>query len=298
MNPVHLIALVGMNFLWAATYSCFKLLEPFLSSGQLVTVRFALAAGGLLLIWPWLPGRAPRGQDLWRAMAMGVVVFAIGPRLQVEGVQRGKAGDSALLVALEPLITSVAAGWFLREKIPPQRWFGFALGVLGVFLVARIWDPRFQPIRGLTANLLFASSFICETAYSIMGKPLLNRSGLAKLIGVALLSATAANLAVDGPSAAAVLPRLPGSMWCLLVYLAWICTLGGYLLWYVVIRDADVSLIALTIFIQPLAGLALSIVLVGESLHWGQLWGSIAIVLGLLVGLRRKSSPKNVPPPN
>jgi len=39
---------------------------------------------------------------------------------------------------------------------------------------------------------------------------------------------------------------------------------------------------------QPVFGLALAKLWLGETLHWGQLWGSVAIVLGLVVGLSRQ----------
>jgi hypothetical protein len=54
----------------------------------------------------------------------------------------------------------------------------------------------------------------------------------------------------------------------------------------VVIRETEVNLAGMTVFVQPLAGLALSVLWVGESLHWGQLWGSLAIIAGLIIALR------------
>ena len=66
MRSVHFLLLVGMNLFWAGTYPTFKVLSRHLDSGTIATVRYALAAAVLLAFWRWLPGRGPRGADLWR----------------------------------------------------------------------------------------------------------------------------------------------------------------------------------------------------------------------------------------
>lgn len=293
MNPAHFLLLLVMNVFWAGSYASFKALAPYLDAGGVATMRFGMATLFVAFMWPWLPGLAPRGNDLLKSMIMGVIVFVCAPRLQVAGVQTGRAGDAAVLIALEPLVTSIAAAVFLREHIGPRRWIGFGLGLSGVLFMARVWRPEFQ-LPGLTANALFVSSFICEAAYSIMGKPLLQRSGLVKVLGVALMAGTLVNLMIDGRQSLTATMDLPVRAWGLLLYLSLICTLAGYILWFVVIRVTEVNVTALTVFLQPVVGILVATFILKESLHVGQLWGCLAILLGLAIGLSRqiKSSPR------
>jgi drug/metabolite transporter (DMT)-like permease len=161
----------------------------------------------------------------------------------------------------------------------------------GVVLMSRIWTPDAAPLAGLMANLLFVSSFITETTYSVMGKPLLQRSSPLKLLGASLVAGTTANLMVElalgHAPRYATLGTLPWTAWALFAYLALICTVIGYTLWYVVISETEVNVTALTVFVQPLAGLLLSVVFLGEQVHAGQFWGSLVIAIGLGIGLRR-----------
>ena len=295
MKPVHFLLLVGMNLFWAGTYPTFKALGRCLDSGAIATIRYALAAIILAALWRWLPGRGPRGRDIaWTAL-MGVLVFCVTPRLQIEGVHRSHASHTSLLMALEPLVTAVAAAIFLGERIAPRRLWGCGLGMVGVVFMSRIWTSDSQPIAGLLANLLFISSFITETAYSVMGKPLLDRSSPLKLLAVSLIAGTAANAIIEAALGHAPrfaeLGSLPWTAWALFAYLAVICTVVGYTLWYLVIRETEVNVAALTVFVQPLAGLFLSVVFLGETLHAGQFWGSLVIAAGLAVGLRRNNRP-------
>ena len=221
------------------------------------------------------------------SMLMGVIVFTLGHRLQVGGNLLGSAGNCSILMAVEPILTAVAAAIFLREQIAPQRWLGFSLGIVGVALLNRIWAHDFK-WAGLAASLVFLASFLCEAAYSIVSKPILHRAGAMKILTLSLVAGTLANLAIDGPTTLAAARRMPLSAWLWVAYLAIICTSLGYGLWLVVIQDTDVNVTAMTIMAQPVAGVPVAALWLGEELHAGHLWGSVAIIAGLVIGLYSK----------
>ena len=295
MKPLQLLLLVVMNFCWAASYSVFKEISPWLDAGSVATLRFGICGILMLCCWPWLPGATPRGRDLLRAILIGLATFVFAPRLQVAGVQLGRAVDASVLLALDPLIVSIGAAIFLRERIGPRRLIGFSLGLGGVLLMAKVWQPAFH-WSGLTANVLIVLSFFCESVYSVAGKPLLARAGLLKVLAVALVAGTIANFSLDGLHTIHSASTLPGGAWLLMAFLSLVCTLAGYWLWFAVIREAPVSTVALTIFIQPLAGIAIAMVFLHESLYWEQLWGALAIFGGIVIGLSRQVRSERNPP--
>src|SRR5436190_963580 len=139
MKSRYLLLLAGMNLLWAASYPIYKWLTESISSSVVATLRFGVAAVLLLLAWPWLGPQNPRWSDLPRLAFKGIIVFCAAPRLQIEGVHLGQAGDTSLLMALDPLITALAAAIFLREHVPLRRWWGCAMGMIGVILLSRVW---------------------------------------------------------------------------------------------------------------------------------------------------------------
>lgn len=287
MKPFYLIILLLMNLCWAGVYSAYKVMGPDLATGGIVTLRFGMAGLCLLAAWPWLPGPAPRGRDLVNTCLAGIVAIVMGQRLQVYGNQLGTAGNSAVLMAVEPLIASLAAALFLREHIGPRRLAGFALGMCGVVLLNGVWRKDFQ-WTGLVPSLIFVSSFVCEAGFSVLGKPILARAGVMKMLALSLLAATAVNLLIDGKDTLDAAKKLPPQAWWLLVALAIVCTVIGYSVWFMVIRECPVNVAALTIFAQAVFGVAIAALWLGEKLHWGQLLGSIVIVAGLVLGLSRQ----------
>ena len=292
MRSGWLFILIIFNVCWGGSYSLFKDLKQWLDPGQVVTMRYGLAFLMLAVCWPFLPGRPPRGRDFLKTIVMGLLVFVCAPRLQVYATQAGKAGDMSVLMALEPLVATVGAAIFLREQIPANRWIGFLFGVFGVVLISNFWQPGFQP-AGLAVNLVFIGSFFCESAYSVMGKPLIDRAGILKVTTLALGAGVVMNLAIDGASTFNAARHLPLRGWLEIFFLASICTAIGYAVWSASIRVLPVNMVAMTIFAQPFAGALTAILLLGESPHWGQLWGGLAIATGLILGLRRMGGSKS-----
>ncbi len=295
MKPKHLIVLLALNVVWAATLSIYKFLEPWLEPGGIVTLRFGLAGLGLVVLWPWIPGDAPRGRDLLKTSILGIGVFVLGQRLQVVGTQLSTASNSSILMAIEPLVASVAAAIFLREHIGPRRMVGFALGVFGVVLLNGVWRDDFKWVS-LSASAIFMSSFLCETALSVGGKPIIARASPIKFVAVGLVAATALNLLIDGRQTLAAAAHLPPQAWLWLLMMGLVCTSFGYAYWFLVIREGEVNVAAMTIFLQPVSGVIIAKLWLGEALHWGQLWGSAAIVVGLVIGLSRQIKPRTTQP--
>ncbi len=287
MRPAYLIILIVLNFFWAATLSAYKVIEQFLEPGGIVTLRFGLAGLPLLLLWPWLRGKAPRGRDLVKTCALGLIVFVFGHRMQVLGNQLGTASNSSVLMAIEPLVASVAGAIFLHEHIGPRRMVGFTFGMLGVVLLNGPWRPEFKWMS-IGASLIFMICFACETAYSVMGKKIMARAGPMKMIALSLGVGTAGNLLIDGPATIAAAGQLSGQAWLLVLVLAFVCTTLGYTFWFLAIREGELNVAAMTIFAQPVFGVAIARLWLGETLHWGQFWGSAAIVVGLVIGLSRQ----------
>lgn len=288
MKSSHLLLLLGLNVGWAAVPTWATRLEGQLGALEFVFLRYAIALAGLLAVWPWLPGRMPTGRDLIRTVLMGVTVFTVGHLLQVGGIQGSQASDASLLLALDPLISSLGAAAFLHERIPRRRWAGFGLAIVGVAVMSLGRSDR--PLPGLVANLLIVLSFASESVWSVVGKPLIGRWGIAKVTGLALAAGTLTNgllLLPDAAAHAAAFARLSGEGWGVLVVMGLGLTAFGYSAWYLVIREAPVSVASMTIYLQPVVGTGLAVLLTGATLHLGHAWGSAAILAGLIVGIRR-----------
>ena len=288
MKGTHLILLLGLNCGWAALPAVVTRLETQLAPPEFIFLRYGFAFVAMLVAWPWLPGALPRGRDFWRTLVMGVTVFTVGHLCQIAGMQRSHASDAAVLLALDPLVSSLGAALFLHERIPGKRWVGFALAIGGVAVLSS-WHSS-APLPGLLANLLIVLSFVSEAVWSVMGKPLVERWGIPKVTTLALGAGTLANGLLLLPEAGLHASRMAAislEAWISLATLGIVLTAVGYSVWYVVIREVPVSVAAMTIYLQPVVATLLAVLLAHDRPHAGHAWGSLGILLGVILGISK-----------
>lgn len=123
--------------LWSTGFIGAKFGLPFAGALSFVSVRCALVLGLMLLAaWafraPW-----PRG---WRQVAHIAIAGVLMQATYLNGVflaiQQGlPAALTSLIVGLQPILTALAAGLLLGERVSRPQWLGLLLGFAGVLLV-------------------------------------------------------------------------------------------------------------------------------------------------------------------
>ena len=168
MTPLLFVLLWSTGFIGAKFGLPYAQPLTFLSWRFIAVIILML---GLVLIM-----RAPWPSTRKSALHIGVT------GLLVHGVYLGgvfmaiahglPSGIAALVVGLQPLITALAAGVWLGEKVRPAQWAGLALGFVGVALVVldkvaavpgdALWAmllPAFVALLGITAGTLYQKRF-------------------------------------------------------------------------------------------------------------------------------------------
>ena len=122
--------------LWATGFIGARLGMPHSEPGTFLSLRFALAFALLTAICLALRAPWPGLRPALRAIGIGALMhgFYLGSVFWV--IEHGMpAGVSAVVVGLQPLITALIAGWWLKEHISRLHWLGLALGIAGVVMV-------------------------------------------------------------------------------------------------------------------------------------------------------------------
>lgn len=139
VNRLWLLLMPGLFVvLWSTGFIGAKLGLPYSEPFTFLGIRLAIAAALLLALAlatraPWpdarLAGHIVVAGLLVHGVYLGGVFYAIELGLA--------AGVTAIIVALQPLLTAGLAGWFLGERLGPRQWLGLILGLVGVGLVVQ-----------------------------------------------------------------------------------------------------------------------------------------------------------------
>jgi drug/metabolite transporter (DMT)-like permease len=140
--------------------------EPF----TFVAIRLGFAALAIGLLALALRASLPRG----RAIAHGIVSGVLVHGLYLTGVavamaQGMPAGIAALIVGLQPILTSTLANRFLGERVSSWQWAGLLLGLAGLWLVVQAkvsggttawgWMAIISSLIGITLGTLYQKRF-------------------------------------------------------------------------------------------------------------------------------------------
>ncbi len=157
--------------LWSSGFIGTKSGLPYAEPMTFLSLRMIAVVAVLVLVVlitrpPW-PRRAAILHNvvagfLMQALYLGGVFVAI-----YHGLPSGLA---ALVVALQPVLTSTLANRWLGEKVAPHQWLGLLLGLLGVSLVVQGkaagggtsaigWIAIFVALIGITAGTLYQKRF-------------------------------------------------------------------------------------------------------------------------------------------
>lgn len=156
--------------LWASGFIGAKLGLPYAEPMTFLTVRMALVVAllGLIALVTRPPWPAPA--DAWHSAVVGLLVHGCylgGVFVAID--RRLPAGFAALVVSLQPILTSTLANRLLGERVMPRQWLGLGLGLVGVYLVVRghtegeaplsAWIAATVGLVGITIGTLYQKRF-------------------------------------------------------------------------------------------------------------------------------------------
>jgi drug/metabolite transporter (DMT)-like permease len=282
-----MLVLVGCNLLWAGTYSAAKEALAALSPIELNFIRF-LIAGLSFLPLVWL-SRASLGLDaarLRRLALLCVLGFVLNKGFEFFGLKLTTASDNALLITTESLFTAILGWVLLKEQVRRNSIIGLVVSAVGVYLVIErgLVLPRLGGGTRVLGDVLIVIALTFEALYTVIGKAELERYPALGITAVCVIGslvvwapAAAINVGVSG------LPHLNAQDWLEVGYLAIFGTTVPYVFWIAALRYVDAAAAAPTLFLQPLFGTIIAVLLLGDRLSWPTVAGGLLIVAGIWV---------------
>jgi drug/metabolite transporter (DMT)-like permease len=157
--------------LWASGFIGAKFGLPYAEPLTFLSLRMVAVVLLLGLIVaatrpPW-PDRA----GLAHSATTGLMVHGLYLGGVFVSIENGMpAGLIALVVSLQPVLTSTIANRLLGERVVPRQWFGLLLGLIGVYLIvhektesggttAVAWVAAVVALLGITAGTLYQKRF-------------------------------------------------------------------------------------------------------------------------------------------
>ena len=288
-NTFSWFLLILANTLWAASYVAAKYALADTSLIIMLALRIGISSLVLLpFVIAWRKDLNLTRQMIPQLLLLALIGFVINKLLEFGGLALTTASDVALLITSESIFT-VALSWLLlRERFKPLTGFALLLGFVGVYLIVeRSLIPNIPAGGGfmrILGDLLVIMALLVESFYTVRAKSM--------LVKHSPLLITSASIVISmlfwTPVAAW---QILSTGWHPIGLVAWLSigwmaimsTVVAYLAWFKGLAQVDGSVAASTLFIQPLLGTFLAIVLLHDQLTPMTIVGGILIIVSVYV---------------
>lgn len=234
--------------------------------------------------------RIQRG-ELYFLLVYGVIAFVLVQFLYLYTVSLLPLGLGTLLVFLGPVVVALWVRFGRKQPVSNRLWAAIALSLVGLALVAQVW-------QGFRVNLLgVASGLMCAIILALYW--LLGEAGQKKRDGVSLTmwgfifaSVTWAILQPWWNFPFSVLgrmsipetssfPSLP--IWGIMLWGVLLGTIAPFLLVLGSLRRIGAQRAGIVATTEPLWAGLIAIVVLGETLNWVQALGGSIVVVGVVL---------------
>lgn len=163
----HLFAIVTI-FIWGTTFISTKILLKAMSPIEILFLRFTIGFIVLLIFYPHRLKVKERKQELYFAAAglCGVTLYYLFENIALTYTFASNVG---VIISIAPFFTAIFAHFFLdREKLRLQFFIGFAVAVIGIFLISFNGSSnlKLNPLGDILAVL----AAVVWAAYSVLTK--------------------------------------------------------------------------------------------------------------------------------
>jgi len=282
------VKLVFVTLFWGGTFIAGRILAQAMPLMTAAAGRFAVAVALLLLVAWKVEGGLPR---LNRSQALATAVLGFTGIFLYNlcffgALARMPAGRTALFIALNPIVTALAAAILFRERLGALKWLGIAIALSGAAVIITRGDlvgvlhDISQSIGA--GELLMFGAITSWAAYTLVGRAVLKglspiaATAYASMWGLAFLSAGAAFefSSIDWSA-------YGWQIWASIFYLGAFGTVIGFVWYYEGVKAIGPSRTAVFNNLVPAFGVVLAALLLGEPILLSMVAGGVLVVIGV-----------------
>lgn len=291
---VALLALVQVVF--GSLSVAGKIVLPQVGPLVLVAVRTGFAALVLVLLERWLVGHRVERKD-WRTIAaLSLFGVILNQLFFLVGLSMTTAVDAVVLITTIPVFTLAVGMLWGREAFSARKGLGMAVAFAGVVVLVGASALEFGSSTFL-GNVFVVVNSLFYSIFLVASRPVLARIPPLTLTAGTFLVAALAFIPVGLYGLGAVAPGKPdGAGLMAIAYIVLGPTVLAYFLVSHVLVRVPASTVAGFVYLQPLAGVLLAVLLLAEPIPPDTLAAAALIFLGVgLVAMRPQGARRFAP---
>jgi drug/metabolite transporter (DMT)-like permease len=281
---------VGMAFAWGASFLFMKVALDGMTWGQVAWARILIGAITMLVIVLVMRERMPRDLKLWAHLAVAGLSGVVLPfLLWAWAEQYISSALASIFNGITPITTALMVTFaFHVEKLTRNQVVGIVIGLLGVFVIISPWNGGLLG-ESLGGQVAAISATICYGFTAGYLRKFVTPRGIsAPMVAFGQVGTAAVLMLMLSPV------LLPGPLALSAPIVISMLALGIFgtglaFLWNInVMRAWGPTRNSTVTYLTPIIGVALGVLILGETLTWNEPIGAAIAILGILV-MRQRS---------
>ena len=282
-NLIGILSLIFAMFIWGSSFIALKAAMDDLAPFTVIFIR--MLAASLCFVYfikSFLKYDFTR-KDIKFILLLAIFEPCLYFIFEAKALQLTSASQAGMIASLMPLITAMAAGYFLKEIITRKLILGSALAMIGVISLSVNATTTASAPNPLLGNFLEFLAMSCAAGYTIVARYLTHKfsalfiTAIQAFIGAIFFFPFFVYEYFNTPMVFSV----EALSWT--IYLGVVVTLGGYGLYNFALTKVEASKTAVFVNLIPIFTLILAYIILGEKLSSFEFIASAVIIFGVII---------------
>ncbi len=290
------IAVLAANLIFSINFSVVKFVTPGIIKPFGLNVARVLVTTSLLWImhvWE-KPVKKLRKKDIPLFIACGVTGISINQLLFIKGLSITYSIHASLLMLCTPLLITITAFFFLKEKVNRYIISGLVCGISGAIMLISSRESSGTGDNIILGDILIALNAISYAFYFVLVKPLILYYSPTQVLRWAFTFGTIFILPFGWAEfMEAPWQSMSGIQWSAIAFVVVGATFLAYLFNIYGLTHLQASATGAYIYLQPIFATIVAIIFMGEQLTIRKIFSAVLIFAGVYLVNRGKWRPTN-----
>ncbi|WP_445491700.1 DMT family transporter [Niallia sp. 03133] len=286
MKPTKIyLQLISFALFTGATFHLAKYTVLYFSPAAVAAWRFGIAAivMGIVLFFTEGMKKITLQKNRGIFLLLGIIgIFGFNSLFFI-GLKYTSPVNGALIMGLNPLITSLLARFILKEPLKKRQIIGMMMAFIGVLFV--LTQGSMETIKSLSfsiGDIIIFGGNICWALYSVLGRRYIkDATSMASTTYTMMIGAVCLLIFSFFSSDPVPLSQIPIGAWGSVLFMALLPSVLGYLWWNQAINIIGANKTALFFNLVPVATMIISLA-AGTPIHLSQMIGTVFVIIGVL----------------
>ena len=282
--------LITAVVIWGFNFPLMKLMYRYFHPITFNAIRFVIASVTMMSILKLRGESAKIDRGDWRGvLRLGFLGNTLYPFIFVLGLDRTKAGNAALLMALTPVFAFLISVAMKKEHFSSGVLMGIILSITGAAAIVVFGSSELSLADSGVGNLLMIAAAVCWGWQSAESTRLLPKYGPIRLTVFSMIVCTAMMVPLSAPWLITQdWSDIPAVAWLGLGYAALLSITYAYFVWAYALNTIGVAHTSVFNNVTPIVALLAGWLLLAEKPSLSQLAGVALVLAGVFMVRSRK----------